>query len=383
MIPHSIHKGANTTWIVSFRIPDSNGVLKRTTKSLGLKYADSKGKEINRRKAEQKAKELVAEYELIDYDSSETLLPEYIAQMLERKKHNYAPTTLHNYYDILNVHITPYFRPRKTKIRDVKPADLEAFYAYELNKGLSPNTVVKYHTLIHTALTDALKNNVVLRNVADMATRPKKEKPKQTYYTTTEQREKLWKAMQGTPMEVPTFFGLFFGLRREEVLGVRWSDIDLDNKTMLICHTVTRQKIDNKWIDVASDEMKTPESRRTFLLDDRSCDYLKKLKQQQEKYIRETDEFIDYVCVNKVGVRYRADFVTSKFSKLVKQNNLDYITFHGLRHTCATALANIGFSMKQIQVFMGHANYEITANTYSHIDNSSKLNQLQAITSIL
>lgn len=382
MIAYTI-RNDHGTWAVQFRTKKTDGKWQQHTKSLKIKAVDSKGKEINRRKAEQRAKEFMEQYETVDYASGEVLLPEYIAQMLERKKHNYAPTTLHNYYDILNVHITPYFRPRKTKIRDVKPADLEAFYAYELNKGLSPNTVVKYHTLIHTALTDALKNNVVLRNVADMVTRPKKEKPKQTYYTTTEQRKKLWKAMQGTPMEVPTFFGLFFGLRREEVLGVRWSDIDLDNKTMLICHTVTRQKIDDKWIDVASDEMKTPESRRTFLLDDRSCDYLKKLKQQQEKYIRETDEFINYVCINEVGVRYHADYVTKKFSKIVKKNELDHITFHGLRHTCATALANIGFSMKQIQVFMGHANYEITANTYSHIDNSSKLNQLQAITTIL
>ena len=85
-----------------------------------------------------------------------------------------------------------------------------------------------------------------------------------------------------------------------------------------------------------------------------------------------------------MGVRYRADFISSKFRKLVKQNNLDYITFHGLRHTCLSTLANdSNFTMKQVQAYAGHSTYEITANTYAHTNDNSKLNQLQAMTTML
>ena len=380
MINHSIHIGNNNTWIVCFTIP--NG--KRTTRSTGIKATDSKGKTINKGKAIHKAQEIVSQYEFIDYASGNVLFCDYIAQMLERKKYNYRTTTMNCYSDILNKHITPYFKPRKVKVREIKPADLENFYKNELDKGLSPNTVKKYHTLIFTALKDAVKNNAIPNNPAERVNAPKTVPVKHTFYTTEEQKKKLWNTMQGTAIEVPVFFALFFGLRREEVLGVRWSDIDFENKTLHICNTVVRVNANGKIIDVASENMKTAESDRIFLLNDKCCNYLKQLQEKQSHYLRQTNEFIDYICVNEVGVRFRTDYITRKFSKIVKQNNLEHITFHGLRHTCISELANnSNFTMKQAQAYAGHSSYAVTANTYSHVDNSLKLLQLNALTSML
>lgn len=312
MISYSLRKDHNI-WAVTFRTQGIDGKTIQHTKSTGYKAINSKGKEANKRKADQKAKEIISRYENVDFVSGEVLFYQYIEKMLERQKHTWRNTTFRHYSDMLKNHIKPYFEKKRLKIRDVRPSDLEAFYAYKIQCGLSPNTVHKYHTLIYTALKDAVKNNVVLRNVAEFAKPPKKVKAKQTYYTSVEQVKKLWTTMQGTPMELPTFFGLFFGLRRQEALGVRWSNIDFDNKTLTINSTVTRESIDGKIIDVASNNMKTEASNRIFLLNDKSCDYLKSVKEKQDKYIRETKEFMNFVCVNEVGVRYRTDYVSRKF----------------------------------------------------------------------
>ncbi len=100
--------------------------------------------------------------------------------------------------------------------------------------------------------------------------------------------------------------------------------------------------------------------------------------------IRSTNDYKDFVCVNEIGELIQPDYVTAKFTKLLKANGLRHIRFHDLRHSCLSILANnSNFTMKQVQDYAGHANYAITADTYSHTDISAKRAELEVITNAL
>jgi integrase len=79
-------------------------------------------------------------------------------------------------------------------------------------------------------------------------------------------------------------------------------------------------------------------------------------------------EFLDYVCVDEMGELLKPDYITNRFTKIIKKHNLKPLNFHGLRHSCATLLLSLNYQMKDIQEYLGHSNYELTAKTYAHVD---------------
>ena len=185
-------------------------------------------------------------------------------------------------------------------------------------------------------------------------------------------------------MESPVIMAILFGLRRSEVLGLRWSNIDFDNKILKVCETVTRQhNADGKLVDTVSKVMKTDASRGQYSLTDDVAAYLKSKFAEQQEMARETDEYKDYVCINSVGERLHLDYITDKFGKLLKQNGLPHIRFHDLRHSCISLLVNSNISMKAPQMYARHANFTTTADTYSHVENSSSQLSLGVITKAL
>ena len=123
-------------------------------------------------------------------------------------------------------------------------------------------------------------------------------------------------------------------------------------------------------------------------LDDTLFMYLQNLKQQQDMN-RERDgnshvnEYNDYICVNELGELLNPDYVTHYFGKIIKYNSLKKIRFHDLRHSCASLLLTLGYSMKDIQEWLGHSNYQTTANLYAHADPRNKKSMIQGLSSTL
>lgn len=377
MIKGSLHINKGI-YHVSFYIKDKNGVRKQKCLSTGVKA--TKG---NKRKAEQRMQDILAKWDGITYSDSKILLSDYVRDWIERDKSRISRTTYDGYIHMFEKHIEPYFKALKLTIQDVKPMHLENYFSVKVAEGLSPNTVIKHGAIIRTALQDALKNGIIRSNPAELADKPKREKPKHNFYTADE-LTRLWNVMQGTPIELPVYFSVFFGLRRSEALGVKWSAIDFENKTLTICNKVTRNRVDGKMVNVESNVLKSETSNRVFALDDRNCEYLKEILGKQKNMIRGTDDYKDFVCVNEIGELIQPDYVTAKFAKLLKANDLRHIRFHDLRHSCLSILANnSNFTMKQVQDYAGHANYAITADTYSHTDISAKRAELEAITNAL
>lgn len=379
MIKYSLHINKGI-WHVSFYLKDINGKRKQKQLSTGFKAYNGK-KEINKSKADKKAQEIVASFDgLTHNDCTNWTLDKYVADWLERDKAHISLTTYDKYVSMLNKHITPYFSTLGLPIRELKPIHLERYCATKINEGLSPTTVIKHIGLIRPALKDAVKNAYIRLNPAELMQKPKKAKAEMHYYN-AEQLQTLLSVAIGTPIEVPVVLGIMLGLRRSEIVGLRWSAIDFDKMILSIKQKAITGMVDGKTQTVISSTLKTDASESDFKLNADLCDYLKVLKEKQRTMPRETKAFMDYVCINAVGELLKPDYITSKFKKLLEANNLPPIRFHDLRHSCISLLANDSrFSMKQIQDYARHANFLTTANVYSHTNIEVKKDELDSIT---
>ena len=201
---------------------------------------------------------------------------------------------------------------------------------------MKPNTVIHYHAVIHRALKYAVKMDLISVNPADKVDRPRKNGYQANFYSESEIAA-LFAAISDTLIEVPVKLAAFYGLRRSEVMGLRWDAVDFVHNTICIRHTVTGCTIDGQYQIIAADTTKTRSSRRTLPLVPTVREMLLRLKEQQEQnrkicgqsYSR---EFADYICVNKLGERIRPAYLSSCFSKALEQNHLRHIRFHDLRH---------------------------------------------------
>ncbi len=358
-----------------------NAKGERKTKwiSLGL---PEKG---NKRKAEAELAKIRAEFEIpeeVGDLSSDMLFADYLLEWLEIAKGRLAVATYSSYLGLIKSVIDPYFRKKKLTLRELEARHLQMFYSEQLKK-VKPNSVIHYHANIHKALKYAVKIELIETNPADKVERPKKNKFVGSFYDSNEV-EKLFEVAKGTKLEIPIFLGAFYGLRRSEVLGLKWDAIDFHSNTITIRHTVTSCNIDGKHIQVAQDTTKTKSSMRTLPLVPVFKEKLLGLQEQQAEYRRVCGKcydkrYLDYICVDEMGTLISPHYLTASFSKLLEKNNLRHIRFHDLRHSCASLLLANGVPMKQIQEWLGHSDFSTTANVYAHLDYNSKLSSADAM----
>ena len=143
--------------------------------------------------------------------------------------------------------------------------------------------------------------------------------------------------IQGHPLEVAIKLAAFYGLRREEIIGLKWTAIDFENNTLTIQHTVTECNLDGKHIEVASDTAKTDSSLRTMPLVTNFRAMLLAKKEKQEHYRKlcgrsYCKEYLDYIFVNEMGERWKPRYLSDGFKRILEQNGLRRIRFHDLRH---------------------------------------------------
>ena len=360
-----------------------------------LSYKDKSGKRVskwlptglpvkgNKKRAEDMLMaaraEFVAGEAAIDRDMP---FSSYLVQWMEIARSTLKPNTAAGYASMIQNPIAPYFQQRGITLGGLQAVDIQMFYTSQL-KRVSANTVIHYHAIIHRALKYAVKTDLIDVNPADKVERPRKDRFTASFYDGNEVN-RLFQAARGTPLELPVMLAAFYGLRRSEVVGLKWDAIDFENKTIAIRHTVTACTEKGRRIEVAADTTKTASSRRTLPLVPAFQTKLAALKEEQEKNRilcgrSYCTDYLGYVLVDAMGNRLKLSYISTAFPALLKRSGLRPIRFHDLRHSCASLLLKNGVPMKQIQEWLGHSDFSTTANIYAHLDAGSKLTSAQAM----
>ena len=320
-----------------------------------------------------------------DNASKDILFTDFLNAYLPLKKQEIEPITYNSYSKCVKV-IVKYFKNMRLKLKDVKPFHIAGFYKTLYDKKLSGSTILHYHIVIRESLSYAFKNDMIDVNVADKLTRPKKEIYKATFYS-VEEIQKLFEAIKYNELKLPIMLAAMYGLRRSEVLGLKWNAIDFENKLIKIQHKVIETEIEGKTKLYQSDKMKTESSNRVLPLLPQAEELLKEQLdkiERNKKYLSKCypKRFEEYVCVDNSGWLIYPTRLTHNFNEILKKNKLRHIRFHDLRHTCASLMLQNNVPLKQIQEWLGHADFATTANIYSHLDYSSKINSANVISTI-
>lgn len=293
-------------------------------------------------------------------------------------------TTWESYKLVIERHLIPYLKEKcNILLQELKPLHIQKYYQYKLKEGradgkggLSGNTLRKHHANLRSSLEYASKMEMITLNPADKVVLPKKDKFTGKYYT-AEQIEELLNAVKGSKIESAVFITANYGLRRGEVLGLKWDAINFKDGTLTIKET--RVKYGTETVTKAP---KNESSRRTLPLMEEVSTYLKALRKTQFELKQEfVNEYHDdnYICCWEDGKPIATRYLNQKFKEILDYNGLPMIRFHDLRHSTASYLLKKGISMKEIQIWLGHADIGTTMNLYSHVDMEMKQNAANII----
>lgn len=322
--------------------------------------------------------------------NQEILFTKFMLDWLEMMKNSVEVTTYASYAQTIKSKINPYFDARfpTLTLSQITPKHIQDYYTWEMTENdVSANTVIHRHANIRKALQYAFKTGLIDINPADRIERPKKVKYVGSTYNDQE-LEQLFAVTKGDLIELPVMLAAFYGLRRSEVLGLKWDAIDFEKKTITIKHTVTQTTLDGKSVIIEKDRTKTKSSYRTLPLVKPFEDALLRKKAEQAENRRLCGKcydksHLDYINVNEMGKLISPGFLTQHFPLVLERNGMKKIRFHDLRHSCASLLYSNGVALKDIQEWLGHSDISTTSNIYTHLDYSSKVASANAILSLL
>lgn len=258
------------------------------------------------------------------------------------------------------------------KLKDIRPEHLKQLYNQKKEEGLSTSKIKHIHTILHSALKQAVKSGLLPRNVSEAVTLPKSKKKETIKVLTLEEERRFLEALEVERLKPAFVLALTTGLRLGEILALKWSDIDFEKKILTVKRTILRARTYGSTETTTSlivNEVKTPNSIRIVPLAEITLEELKKHKEAQEKEKEQAGAgYIDndYVFCTAVGTPIDPRNFQRTFYRIIKKAELD-INFHALRHTFATRLLESNEQPKVIQEILGHKDISTTLNIYSHV----------------
>ena len=302
----------------------------------------------NKKKAEEKLEQFKIEYEnkskiqLRDpniYDKYKNILfCDYMLDWLEKQKGKVETTTYIGYEQVIKGRLYKYFKAKKIRLIELKPKHIQDFFDFLFSEGLSGSTVKHYRANISKALKSAVITEIIDSNPATKL-EPIKVKEYTADFYTQDELLNLMELIKITPIELPVIIAGVYGLRREEVIGIKWDAIDFKDKTLTIRHTVGRGKVDGITQFIFKDRSKSDSGYRTLPLFDFIADLLKNYQNKYEenkKFFGNTyiNNYSNYICLMENGDLMKPGFLSQKFSEILDNNNLRHIRLHDLRHSC-------------------------------------------------
>ena len=201
-------------------------------------------------------------------------------------------------------------------------------------------------------------------------------------YYNKEELKKLIQMTKGKLLEFPVVMASYYGLRRSEIAGLKWSAVDFNYKTITIMHTAVYCPVDGKAQVICRDNTKTSKSMRTLPLMPIVEEMLLKMKAEQEerkKFFKSCYNDSGYIYVIEDGTPVNPDYITKAFIKFIKANKLKHIRFHDLRHSCATLMRHEGVKLEDIQKWLGHSQISTTEKIYAHFSEDQHKNSTMLI----
>lgn len=325
------------------------------------------------------------------------LFSSYLYYWLENvEKYMIEENTYASYYTNVMCRIIPYFENTLVTLGELSSIDIQTYYSkclegYKIGKReyspVKAATVKRRHSNIRKALQYAYEMELIQKNPADFVALPKIEKFEGDTYKKDE-LEELFEIVKDTKIEFAVLVAAFYGLRRSEIVGLKWDAIDFENKTISIKHTVTEYTLKGEMKRKEKDRAKNKASVRTLPLVEPFEKLLMKLLAQRSRNMKlfgdsYSRKYMDYIYVDEMGERIKPGYVTQTYQKVLRRNNLKVIRFHDLRHSCATLLYNNGVDLKDIQHWLGHSTITTTANIYTHFDYSRKIDSAKIMMNTL
>lgn len=316
-----------------------------------------------KKEAEKALAEIISKVENNTFIMPEKMtLKEFLEYWLENyARPNLSPTTVYGYESIITKHIVPFLG--RIQLQKLRPINIQQYYNKKKDE-LSGKTLVQHHRVLRKALDYAYKLQMIPNNPADAVESPKAQKYKARVLNLDEIKE-LLKALKDTELEVPINVALALGLRRGELLGLMWEDIDLEEGTIQIKRNLVRAGT-----KLVIKEPKSETSIRTLKLSPTILNMLKKHKKRQlELKVMLGPEYKDnglVFCKNN-GEMINPSTFSHQFSDFLKKNGLPSIRLHDLRHTNATLMLQSKIPPKVASARLGHSTIAITMDLYSHV----------------
>ena len=335
----------------------------------------------NKKQAEAELARLLHELNTGLYaEPDRMLVRDYLERWLEDyARPSVAPKTYERYAEIVRLHLVPALG--HIPLQSLKPLHIQAMEAEMLESGskkkrkvpkdkkdavpigLSRRTVLHHHRVLRSALQQAVRWQLLVRNPADAVRSPHPDAREMDVLDEAETAQLLTIA-KATPLYIPILLAATTGMRRGEVLGIRWQDVDFRAGTLVIRQALSRIKSGPVFTTP-----KTAKSTRTIALPAVTRKALKDHhKEQAAVRLRLGPVFQDndLVCPAEDGKPWHPGTLTSRFRELARREGIR-ITFHGLRHSHATLLLRQGVHPKVVSERLGHSTIGLTLDTYSHV----------------
>ena len=274
------------------------------------------------------------------------------------------------------------------KLAEITHSIIQEYLNEKLKNGCKGSSIKQNYLGLHSAFAYAVKMEYLTVHPMDKLNVPRADRHEATFYNQEELNE-LFEVFKDDELELVVHIAAYYGLRRCEILGLRWDAIDFQNKTITIQRKVVQVEDENGKEQIfVETRLKTNSTRRTLPL----IPHIEKMLLEKKKldahnrkiYGKSYDtEYEGFICRATNGSLIKPNQVTSRFHYVIKKNGLRPLRFHDLRHSCASLLLANDIPMKAIQEWLGHSNFSITANLYSHLEYNAKIASAETIARVL
>lgn len=288
---------------------------------------------------------------------------QFLTQWLEDRKATLRIRSYERYGEQIRLHIIPVLGYHQ--LQKLSPQHVQAFYTKKLKEGLSSTTVNGLHAMLHKALEDAVRYNLVARNICDAVSPPRRARYEIQPFS-MEQAQQFLTIVKGHSLEALFVLAITTGMRRGEILALKWQDINFSQNSLQVRRIFTRQP-GNRYIEA---EPKTEKSRRSIQLVPIVVTLLKHHRTHQiEAKLQAGSLWQDHglVFCTSLGTPLNPSKVVDRFKTLLKKGGLPAIRFHDLRHSAATMLLSLDVHPKVVQELLGHNQISMTMDIYSHV----------------